>query len=102
MILKKVFFSNWLTFSFFTFAAPKSFHIPEELKCQYFKFSPNVLNSQLTKAHLWVYLSPTNQMQETTAWINIYQVVKQENGFDSPTLLHVIKKFISQTIIITL
>jgi hypothetical protein len=68
---------------------PSNLNIPPEVKCQYFKFSPNVLNSHVTKAHLWVYVRPTNHLQDTTAWIVIYQIVRPENGNDSPTLLHV-------------
>ncbi|CAG2161864.1 unnamed protein product, partial [Oppiella nova] len=68
---------------------PNTLNIPPEVKCQYFKFPSNVLNSHVTKAHLWVFVKPTNHLQDTNAWIVIYQIVKPETGNDSPTLLHV-------------
>ncbi|XP_054164627.1 growth/differentiation factor 8-like [Oppia nitens] len=74
---------------------PGHLNIPPEVKCQYFRFSANVLNAHVSKAHLWVFVRPTNhqlqvdQQLSTTAWIVVYQIVRQENGNDSPTLLHV-------------
>lgn len=46
-----------LTFSsLWTPTAPRNLHIPKEMKAQYFKFSPKIINSNLNRAHLWVHV----------------------------------------------
>ena len=86
--------------------APKSLKIPKEMKVQYFKFSPKVLNAHVTRAYLWVHVKNPNGMNDQspdgrsgrlesgqngktkTAWVVVYQAVRS-NPNDAPTLLHV-------------
>lgn len=96
------------------FLAPKSLNIPKEMKVQYFKFSPKVLNAHVTRAYLWVHVKNPNGMSQRdrrdesqlspndgnngrgqnnngktkTAWVVVYQAVRS-NPNESPTLLHV-------------
>ena len=106
-------------FPFFLFSAPTYLNISEELKAQYFQFSPKVYNSYLAKANLWVHVKQLPQLNENDsstlndgtscgihksnlpeseenkiAWIVVYQVVKSDIQ-EGPTLLHVTAQKVS-------
>ncbi|RWS12911.1 Growth/differentiation factor 8-like protein [Dinothrombium tinctorium] len=75
---------------------PDSWQVPKELKSQYFQFTAKVMNSHLTKAHLWIYAKPSEEhmreeVEELPAWVVVYQMVKAKRG-DSPTLMLVREK----------
>ena len=75
-------------FLFFV-AASEELHILEELRVQHFKFPSNVLNSYVSKALLWVYIKPfqnlqelpADQRKETTAFVVVYEVAKKDEEF---------------------
>ncbi|KAI1292871.1 Growth/differentiation factor 8 [Halotydeus destructor] len=66
---------------------------------QYFKFSAKVLNSQVTKGHLWVNVKPKAAPSPggpTSAWVVVYQVMRTEEG-ETPTLFHLRAKKVQVT-----
>ncbi|RWS27520.1 myostatin-like protein, partial [Leptotrombidium deliense] len=85
--------TNYITLflkTYYLFIAPDNLKIPHELKSQYFKFTAKVLNSHLTKAHLWIYVKPSAMHPKTDGIISgriiIYQIVRARIG-DRPTLM---------------
>lgn len=101
-----IFFLLLLCFFFYPTPAPTNLNISNELKAQYFKFSPKIYNSRLTRANLWIHVkqlpagnSSSSSLDNsctldapsdhsTTAWIVVYQVIKSD-VHEGPTLLHV-------------
>ncbi|XP_064455964.1 growth/differentiation factor 8-like [Ornithodoros turicata] len=59
--------------------APPELGLLPEWKAQYFRFSESVLNHRVSKAHLWLYVSP-NTTHSSAVWVTLYKVARGSLG----------------------
>ncbi|XP_074596890.1 growth/differentiation factor 8-like [Brevipalpus obovatus] len=72
---------------------PESWTFMKGIRSHFFKFSSNVINSHISKAHLWTYIKPKHYDRHhdpryLNATIVVYEV-RRSRTRDSPTLLSV-------------